>query len=128
MRTATIQALAPTETHALTRETFDRLRRDHPAVDALLVRILADRVAELTERLVDALYTPAPRRVATLIETLAESYRDGSGSATIPLTQEDLASLAGTSRLTVSRVLRGMRERGLIEVTRGRLVVKEPAR
>jgi CRP-like cAMP-binding protein len=128
MRTATIQALAPTETHALTRETFDRLRRDHPAVDALLVRILADRVAELTERLVDALYTPAPRRVATFIETLAESYRDGSGSATIPLTQEDLASLAGTSRLTVSRVLRGMRERGLIEVTRGRLVVKEPAR
>ena len=127
MRSATIQALAPTETHSLNRQTFDRLRRDHPAVDALLVQILADRVAELTERLVDALYTPAPRRVATLIETLAESYRDGSGGATIPLTQEDLASLAGTSRLTVSRVLRGMRERGRIEVSRGKLVVREPA-
>jgi CRP/FNR family transcriptional regulator, cyclic AMP receptor protein len=126
MRTATIQALAPTETYALNRQTFDRLRREHPAVDALLVQILADRVAELTERLVDALYTPAPRRVATLIETLADSYRDGSGEATIPLTQEDLASLAGTSRLTVSRVLRGMRERGRIEVSRGKLIVKEP--
>ncbi len=127
MRSATIQALAPTETHSLNRQTFDRLRREHPAVDALLVQILADRVAELTERLVDALYTPAPRRVATLIETLAESYRDGSGAATIPLTQEDLASLAGTSRLTVSRVLRGMRERGRIEISRGKLVVREPA-
>ena len=74
----------------------------------------------------DALYTPAPRRVATLIETLADSYRDGSGEATIPLTQEDLASLAGTSRLTVSRVLRRMRERGRIEVSRGKLIVKEP--
>lgn len=126
MRTATIQALAPTETYALNRQTFDRLRREHPAVDALLVQILADRVAELTERLVDALYTPAPRRVATLIETLADSYRDGSGDSTIPLTQEDLASLAGTSRLTVSRVLRGMRERGRIEVSRGKLIVKEP--
>ncbi len=91
------------------------------------MQILADRVAELTERLVDALYTPAPRRVATLIETLAESSRDGSGAATIPLTQEDLASLAGTSRLTVSRVLRGMREHGRIEVSRGKLVVREPA-
>ncbi len=126
-RTATIQALAATETYALNRQTFDRLRRDHPAVDALLVQILADRVAELTERLVDALYTPAPRRVANLIAALAESYRDGSGGATIPLTQEDLASLAGTSRLTVSRVLRGMREHDRIEVSRGKLVVREPA-
>jgi CRP-like cAMP-binding protein len=127
MRTATIQALAPTETYSLNRQTFDKLRRDHPAVDALLVQILADRVAELTARLVDALYTPAPRRVANLIAALAEAYRDGSGAATIPLTQEDLASLAGTSRLTVSRVLRGMRERDRIEVSRGKLVVKEPA-
>ena len=127
LRSATIQALAPSETYALNRQTFDRLRREHPAVDALLVQILADRVAELTERLVDALYTPAPRRVATLIETLADSYRDGSGEATIPLTQEDLASLAGTSRLTVSRVLRRMRERGRIEVSRGKLIVKDPA-
>ena len=123
MRSATIQALAATETHSLNRETFDRLRRDHPAVDALLVQILADRVAEMTERLVDALYTPAPRRVVSFIEALADRYRDACGTATIPLTQEDLASLAGTSRLTVSRVLRDMRARGQVEVSRGRLVV-----
>jgi len=123
MRSSTIQALAATETYSLNRETFDRLRREHPAVDALLVQILADRVAEMTERLVDALYTPAPRRVASFIEALADRYRDESGTATIPLTQEDLASLAGTSRLTVSRVLRDMRARGQVEVSRGRLVV-----
>lgn len=126
MRSATIQALAPTETYSLNRQAFDRLRRDHPAVDALLVQILADRVVEVTERLLDALYTPAPRRVASFIETLAERYRDGSGTATIPLTQDDLASLAGTSRLTVSRVLREMRARGQVEVSRGRLTVRLP--
>jgi CRP-like cAMP-binding protein len=126
MRTATIQALTPTETYSLNRETFERLRREHPAVDALLVQILADRVVEVTERLMDALYTPAPRRVASFIETLADRYRDGSGTATIPLTQEDLASLAGTSRLTVSRVLRDMRARGQVEVSRGRLTVRAP--
>jgi CRP-like cAMP-binding protein len=126
MRSATIQALAATETYSLNRETFDRLRRDHPAVDALLVEILADRVVEMTERLMDALYTPAPRRVASFIEALAGRYGDGSGTATIPLTQDDLASLAGTSRLTVSRVLRDMRSRGQVEVGRGRLTVRAP--
>jgi len=44
------------------------------------------------------------------------------------LTQEDLASLAGTSRLTVSRVLRDMRARGQVEVSRGRLVVRGPGK
>jgi CRP/FNR family cyclic AMP-dependent transcriptional regulator len=88
------------------------------------VHILADRVAEMTERLVDALYTPAPRRVRTLIEALADRYGDGSGPITIPLTQDDLASLAGTSRLTVSRVLREMRERGTVEIRRGKLILK----
>jgi CRP/FNR family transcriptional regulator, cyclic AMP receptor protein len=126
MRSATIQALAATETYSLNRETFDRLRRDHPAVDALLVEILADRVAEMTTRLMDALYTPAPRRVTSFIESLADRYSDGSGTATIPLTQDDLASLAGTSRLTVSRVLRDMRARGRVEVSRGRLTVRMP--
>jgi CRP/FNR family transcriptional regulator, cyclic AMP receptor protein len=126
MRSATIQALAATETYSLNRETFDRLRRDHPAVDALLVEILADRVVEMTTRLMDALYTPAPRRVTSFIESLADRYSDGSGTATIPLTQEDLASLAGTSRLTVSRVLRDMRARGRVEVSRGRLTVRMP--
>jgi CRP/FNR family transcriptional regulator, cyclic AMP receptor protein len=124
MRTATIQAVTPTETRVLDRTAFDRLRRDHPAVDALLVQILADRVAALTDRLLEALYTPAPRRVASLIERLAESYRDPSGGATIPLTQDEIASLAGTSRLTVSRVLGGMRRSGRVEVSRGRLLVR----
>lgn len=126
LRTATIQALAATETLALGRQAFTQLRREHPAVDSMLVHLLAERVAELTDRLVDALYTPAPRRVADLIDELADRYRDASGTATIPLTQEDLASLAGTSRLTVSRVLRAMRERGRVEVGRGRLVVHTP--
>jgi CRP-like cAMP-binding protein len=124
LRSATIQALEPSETRVLTRHTFERLRREHPAVDALLVHILADRVAELTDRLVDALYTPAPRRVTTLIEALADRYGDGTGLTSIPLTQDDLASLAGTSRLTVSRVLREMRERGTVEIHRGKLILK----
>jgi CRP/FNR family transcriptional regulator, cyclic AMP receptor protein len=124
MRTATIQAVTPAETHALDRVAFERLRRDHPGVDTVLVQMLADRVANLTDQLMDALYTPAPKRVAGLIERLAETYRTPSGAATIPLTQEELASLAGTSRLTVSRVLGEMRRSGRVEVSRGRLVVR----
>jgi CRP/FNR family cyclic AMP-dependent transcriptional regulator len=123
LRTATVQALEPGETRTLSRVEFDRRRREQPALDAFLVDLLANRVAELTDRLVEALYTPAPQRVRLVLDELCERYRDESGTAAIPLTQDDLAGLAGTSRLTVSRVLRGLKAQGAVEVRRGRIRV-----
>jgi len=64
------------------------------------------------------------REPGTYLLTAAGPDPDGSGPITIPLTQDDLASLAGTSRLTVSRVLREMRERGTVEIRRGKLIIK----
>ncbi|HEU0194457.1 MAG TPA: Crp/Fnr family transcriptional regulator [Gaiellales bacterium] len=127
LRTATVQALEPGETHTLSRVEFDRRRRERPALDAFLVELLAARVAELTERLVEALYTPAPQRVRLVLDELCRRYRDESGTAAIPLTQDDLAGLAGTSRLTVSRVLRGLKQQGSVEVRRGRINVRSDA-
>jgi CRP/FNR family transcriptional regulator, cyclic AMP receptor protein len=121
-RSATVQALQAGETYALQRADLDRLRA-HPQLEAFLVHLLAERVAELTERLVEALYTPAPQRVRQTLRELAAAYADGSGDATIPLTQDDLAGLAGTSRLTVSRVLRDLRAEGRVRVGRGRITV-----
>jgi CRP-like cAMP-binding protein len=80
-------------------------------------------LADLTDRLVEALYTPAPRRVRHIVDELAERYRQPDGDAVIPLTQDDLAGLAGTSRLTVNRVLQEMRRRGQVELRRGRIRV-----
>jgi CRP-like cAMP-binding protein len=41
----------------------------------------------------------------------------------VPLTQEDLAAMAGTSRATVNRVLREDEKRGSVKLERGRVVV-----
>jgi CRP-like cAMP-binding protein len=121
VRTATVQALGPAETYALSQRDVDQLRAAHPEIGDHLLQLMADRVADLTERLVEALYTPAPQRVRRMLEGLAERYGEPSGDAVIPLTQDDLAGLAGTSRLTVNRVLQDMRRRGQVELSRGRI-------
>jgi DNA-binding transcriptional regulator LsrR (DeoR family) len=41
----------------------------------------------------------------------------------VPLTQEEIAELAGTSRATVNRVLREAERRGSVELRRGRTAV-----
>jgi CRP/FNR family transcriptional regulator, cyclic AMP receptor protein len=123
-RSATVSALSQAETHVVGVAEFDRLRRECPQLDRVLIEFFAHRVAELSERLVESLYTPAPERVRRLLRDLAERYADpATGAAVIPLTQEDLAGLAGTSRLTVSRVLRELRAEGAVQVGRGRIVI-----
>ena len=123
VRTATVAALDGGETFSVTRDDFRRLAARNPAVNVVLVHLLGEQVRELTERLVEAHTVPAERRVVRRIVELARVYGNGAGPVVIPLTQEDLAGLAGTSRATVNQVLKAEQRRGTLELGRGRTTV-----
>jgi CRP-like cAMP-binding protein len=116
-RGATVVALEPAETFAVYVDDFDRLRARHATVDAFLFALLSAEVRRLDERLVEALYVPSERRVLRRLLELHDLYGQQSP---IPLTQAQIASLAGTSRATANRVLREEAGRGTIELHRGR--------
>jgi CRP/FNR family cyclic AMP-dependent transcriptional regulator len=118
LRSATVAALEAGETRSILREDFARLRRDHPGVDAVLIAILAERVRRLSEELTEAYYLSAERRVLCRLCDLTELYGN-----VVPLPQEELAELAGTSRATVNRVLREQEERGTLKLGRAKIVV-----
>jgi CRP/FNR family transcriptional regulator, cyclic AMP receptor protein len=119
-RSATVSALEAGETRSVLRDDFARLRREHPAIDAVLIAILAEGVRRLSEQVTEAYYLPAEARVLRRLAELAELY----GGA-VPLPQEALAELAGTSRATVNRVLREQEQRGVVELGRAKIVVLE---
>jgi CRP/FNR family cyclic AMP-dependent transcriptional regulator len=122
-RSATVAALEPAETYSIGQSDFEELRRAHPGVNSILVSVLANAVRRMDELLVEAFYVGAEKRVLRRVRDLAALYGDGSGPITIPLTQEDMAGLAGTSRATVNRVLREEEERGTLRLSRGRTTV-----
>ncbi len=126
-RTATVEALAAAETRSIHRPDFERLRAQHPPVTDVLVAILAGGMRRLSQHLLEALYVPADKRVLRRLIELAESYAPGAAEATIPLRQEDLAGIAGTSRATVNRVLREQEARGAVRLERGRTIVVDRA-
>jgi CRP-like cAMP-binding protein len=127
-RAATVLALERAETFALRRAEFERVRQVHPGVNDVLAALLARRVQELTGRLVEALYTDADARVVHRLADLLSVYPARDREVVIPLTQEHIAGLAGTSRATVNRVLRDLERRGIVELRRGRTVVLDAAR
>ncbi len=126
-RSATLVALERCETLSLGRAEFERLRSAYPGVDRFLVDLLARRVDRLNNRLLEALFVPAERRVLRRLLELCELYpADGQGIV-IPVTQETLASLAGTTRPTANQVLRRMVAGGMLTVSRSQIVVKDRA-
>jgi CRP/FNR family transcriptional regulator, cyclic AMP receptor protein len=127
VRSTTVAALEPGETYAVNRGDFARLRRQYPAVNDVLVRLLAQRVRRTSDLLVEALFVRADVRVLRRLDELAELYGARVPGTIVPLTQDDIAGLAGTSRATVNRVLQEEAARGTVELRRGKTVVLEPA-
>lgn len=122
-RTATAVAVEGLDTFSIHRRDFEELRREDPRVERLLVDALAARVSRLSGHLIEALHEPVEVRVARRLLVLADTYRSANGQVSIPMTQEDLASLAGTTRPTVNRVLRELEDAGAITIGRGRVEV-----
>ncbi|HSC92682.1 MAG TPA: Crp/Fnr family transcriptional regulator [Gaiellaceae bacterium] len=121
VRSATVEALEEAETFAVYVADFQRLRSEHLSVDQVLVGFLAEEVKRQNELLLEALYVPVERRVLRRLAELSALY--AADDSVIPLTQEQLAEMAGTSRATVNRVLREEQERGTVALRRGRTVV-----
>ncbi len=122
-RSATITALEPTETLAVYRDDFQRLRQRHPPVGELLLQILAARVRVLSELLAEALYVPAEMRVLRRLLEVADAYSGSAAAAEVPLTQDQLGGIAGAARATVNRVLRREAARGTLRLERGRITL-----
>jgi CRP-like cAMP-binding protein len=126
-RTGTVVALDPSETLSLHREALDELRDTLPEIQEVLTQALIVEVRRLAASLVDALYAPVEKRVWRRLRELVEMYRDASEPVLVPLTQDDLAQLAGTTRSTVNRVLRG-HDDDTIHLARGRIEVLDVTR
>jgi CRP-like cAMP-binding protein len=112
------------ETLSVHRDDFDQLRAKRPKINELLTDALVAEVRRLSTALIEALYVPVERRIWLRLIDLADLY-GGDAPVVIPLTQDDVAQLAGTTRPSANRVLRAGEEQGVIQLSRGRIVVND---
>jgi CRP-like cAMP-binding protein len=114
------------ETLSVHREDFERLRSTRPRINEVLTDALVTEVRRLSAALIEALYVPVERRVWLRLIDLVELF-GGDAPVAIPLTQDDIAQLAGTTRSTANRVLRAGEEQGVLQLARGRIEVDDRA-
>jgi CRP/FNR family cyclic AMP-dependent transcriptional regulator len=126
-RRGTAVSLDSGETLSLHREDFQTLQTTRPRINDVLTGALVAEVRRLSSALIEALYVPVERRVLLRLLDLVELYGGGEAPVVIPLTQDDIAQLAGTTRPTANRVLRASEADGLLRLARGRVEVSDPA-
>jgi CRP/FNR family transcriptional regulator, cyclic AMP receptor protein len=130
LRSATVEAVHPTEVVAILGRDMRRLMGEHPEIAIRLVVALGRRLRETNERLARQSFQTVQSRVAVVLRDLvAQAVADGAPGEEVLLTatQADLAKLAGSSRESASRFLAVLERAGVISQGRGRLIVHDPA-
>jgi CRP/FNR family cyclic AMP-dependent transcriptional regulator len=130
-RTATVQAIDPVRALIVGYDRFNVFLDSHPEAGHAYRRALAQRLSDTATRLRRHSVTSGAQRVAALLLEFA-GRPDGEGNGEIqiamPLSQQELASLAGTSRAPVTRALSDWRQRGLIRTGQRHITITEPRR
>lgn len=125
-RTATVVALDDVDTLTLRHGAFYDLLRSHPEVSEMFLRLLARRTARLTGLVAEAHFVPVEQRVARRLYEVGRLYLADGLPVVVPLTQDDVAGLAGTTRPTANQALRRLEDLGVVRLARGRVEILDP--
>jgi CRP-like cAMP-binding protein len=112
-RTATVQAVGTVRALVVPYDKFSSFLDAHDGADRAYRRMVTRRWNDAESMLRTRSVTSGAQRLAGLLLELADQ-RDGEVQMATMLTQEELASLTGASRATVTRALSNWRKRGII--------------
>jgi len=122
-RTATVVALDEVTMRVMTAAVYAEMRRRHPGVERALSILMADNVERLSAQLLEAHYLPVGQRIARRLLRVASMGGPIESGTVLPVTQQDVADLAGAARPTVNQALKKLEAAGAIALSRGRLEI-----
>lgn len=122
-RISTATALCPTALLEIPTETLRELVRRDPEVFSEMLEQLLRRLGRSIQEHVASGTQRVYARVAVKLLTLS----DANGRVPENLSHQDIASMVGSTRATVTRVLQDLRRRGILDVdpSTRRLIIRE---
>jgi CRP-like cAMP-binding protein len=115
-RSATVKTLAPARLLALSRNDFLSLLRRSPDLAMNVIQELSRRLRDTDEQASSLSFLRVKDRTKGLLRRLAEETAgDDTRRATPSLTHQQIADMIGTSRETVTRVVKELKQDGWLE-------------
>ena len=126
-RSATVIAVENCELLTLGKAEFQRCMQENFQVAQKLMQILVRRLREADRNIESLALLDVYGRVARLLLDMAERGADGSLVVPKKVSRQDIAKMIGASREMVSRVMKDLQQRGLIEETDSQLIIHDTA-
>ena len=115
-RLATAKAMVASQVVRVVKAEMFRVLHAEPSFAELFMTHLLTRNSRVEEDLVDQLFNSSEKRLARTLLLLANFGQDGGPEPiTIPISQETLAEIIGTTRSRVSGFMNKFRKLGFIE-------------
>lgn len=124
---ATVEALEDAELLVLSPDAVRWAVRRHPPLAQAFLVELSERTLTFVAEIGGGAFAPVRQRVARHLLDLAVPTQAGQ-RLVARVGQQALAEMVGSVREVVVRVLRELREEGMVTTERGRVIVLDPAR
>lgn len=115
-RSATVDALEPSELLALAAKDVRRVLLENPSALLAVAARLASTVRRITDVAADLVFLDVPRRLAKLLVSQAMVRRDGATVCELSMNQSGVAARLGATRQSLNRALGDFARRGWITV------------
>ncbi|MEM6708934.1 MAG: Crp/Fnr family transcriptional regulator [Pseudomonadota bacterium] len=124
-RTATATALKESNVFVLPRDAFLALVRSEGQLATHLLELLCQRVRWTSDIVEDVVFRSVPMRLARRVAILGRMHGEAQPEGTLlRLSQSDLAQFLNVSRQVVNVNLQSWQRHGVVELGRGRLLIK----
>lgn len=131
-RSATMAALDACELLSIDGVAFISFLETTPAVATKVLRVMARRLRNLTERSEDIAFLRVGGRLAKRIVRLADEYGevapDGGVRVAFRLSQQEIGDLVGATRESANKQLRAWEQEGILSQEHGHLVIHDMER
>jgi len=128
-RSATAEAIEPTDVLTLHREEFMRFMSSNPDFSMHVLQTMAKRIRHLNKQVSDIFFLDLPGRLARILLQLAEDHgrqTDDGMVIEINLTQTDLAEMVGATRVSINKALGRFRRAKWIKSSGRRFTILKP--
>lgn len=123
---ASAQTMVESQVGVIRNADMEKLLRDNPDISWRILRVLSRRLRQAVEQMRDMAFRDAYGRLAGGLLSLAQEYGVQTPEGLkidLPLSQQELANLTGTSRETVARILGQWKRDGLLDVRQQHLII-----
>lgn len=126
---ATARVMDDAKVGMIRKKDFEQLIMGHPELAIRLLKLLNARLREAQIKVKEMGLLDTHSRTASLLLRLAETYgvedADGVIHFELNLNRQDLASMIGTTRETVTRVFSKFRKMGIIDLKGDEVIILE---